>query len=158
MQPHTGTASGTNFDRDEISPVSSGDFYRSDDPEPPGGCCSDKAASVEVHVSEPGSISFLPAAGLPDLLKKQVSSEDSESDSTLNHDFPVSLRALSFIKRYYPGVSVDDWNDWHWQVRNRIRSAEQLSRFIELTSDEYRSVELRTANLPIAITPHYLSL
>lgn len=158
MQPHTGTASGTNFDRDEISPVSSVDFSRSDDSEPPGGCCSDNAVSVAVQVSEPGSISFLPSSNLLDILQKKLSPDDSDSGTTLNHDFPVSLRSLAFIKRYYPGVSVDDWNDWHWQVRNRIRSAEQLSRFIELTSDEYRSVEMRTANLPIAITPHYLSL
>ena len=111
MQPHTGTASGTNFDRDEISPVSSVDFSRSDDSEPPGGCCSDNAVSVAVQVSEPGSISFLPSSNLLDILQKKLSQDDSDSGTTLNHDFPVSLRSLSFIKRYYPGVSVDDWND-----------------------------------------------
>lgn len=39
-----------------------------------------------------------------------------------------------------------------WQVRNRIRSVEQLERVINLTPDERAAVIQRTANLPIAIT------
>ncbi|MCL5780705.1 MAG: hypothetical protein M1119_07345 [Firmicutes bacterium] len=28
-------------------------------------------------------------------------------------------------------VTEGEWNDWRWQIRNRITDVEQLSRFIE---------------------------
>jgi hypothetical protein len=68
---------------------------------------------------------------------------------------PVSERSRQFLRRYYPGVSVHDWNDWKWQVRNRIRRSEELEK---VTPDERDAVVRRTGNLPIAITPYYLSL
>jgi lysine 2,3-aminomutase len=71
---------------------------------------------------------------------------------------PISERSRQFLRRHYSGVSVHDWNDWKWQVRNRIRRIEQLEQVISLTQDERDAVARRTGNLPIAITPYYLSL
>lgn len=70
----------------------------------------------------------------------------------------VSERSRQFLRRHYSGISIHDWNDWKWQVRNRVRRLDVLERIIALTPDERQSVERRTGNLPIAITPYYLSL
>lgn len=70
----------------------------------------------------------------------------------------VSDRSRAFLRKHYPGVSIHDWNDWKWQVRNRIRRVEVLEKIIDLSPDERASVIQRTGNLPIAITPYYLSL
>jgi lysine 2,3-aminomutase len=72
--------------------------------------------------------------------------------------FPLSDHSRTFLRRHYPGVSVHDWNDWKWQVRNRVRRLDRLEEILELTPDERASVIQRTGNLPIAITPYYLSL
>lgn len=72
--------------------------------------------------------------------------------------FPLSQNSRGFLRRHYPGVSIHDWNDWKWQVRNRIRRVDVLEKIIALTPDERASVIQRTGNLPIAITPYYLSL
>ena len=72
--------------------------------------------------------------------------------------FPVSEHSRRFLRRFYPGVSVHDWNDWKWQVRHRVRRLDGLEKVLRLTEDERRSVIQRTGNLPIAITPYYLSL
>lgn len=72
--------------------------------------------------------------------------------------FPSSDRSRRFLRRFYPGVSIHDWNDWKWQVRNRVRRLDQLERVLALTPDERDAVSRRTGNLPIAITPYYLSL
>lgn len=74
------------------------------------------------------------------------------------HRFPASERTRRFMRRFYPEATLAEWNNWKWQVRNRIRSVEQLERVINLTPDERAAVILRTQNLPIAITPYYLSL
>jgi len=74
------------------------------------------------------------------------------------HRFPSSERSRKFLKTFYPGTTIHEWNDWKWQVRNRIRKLDLLERFLELTPDEQEAVQQRTSNLPIAITPYYLSL
>ena len=70
----------------------------------------------------------------------------------------VSEPSRRFLRRHFPGVSMHHWNDWKWQVRNRVRRLDALEAIIELTPDERASVIRRTGNLPIAITPYYLSL
>ncbi|MBN2553935.1 MAG: KamA family radical SAM protein, partial [Spirochaetales bacterium] len=51
-----------------------------------------------------------------------------------------------------------EWNDWHWQLRHRIRRLEQLSPIFELTMDEMTAVLRHRGTLPLAITPYYASL
>jgi lysine 2,3-aminomutase len=70
----------------------------------------------------------------------------------------VSERSRRFLRRHFSGISIHDWNDWKWQVRNRIRRLDMLEKVLTLTPDERDSVERRTGHLPIAITPYYLSL
>ena len=70
----------------------------------------------------------------------------------------VSERSRRFLRQHYPGISIHDWNDWKWQVRNRVRRLDMIEKVLTLTDDERASVEKRTGNLPIAITPYYLSL
>lgn len=84
--------------------------------------------------------------------------QDKPARANSNHKFPLSETSRRFLKTFYPGASVNDWNDWKWQVRNRIRRVEMVERMLTLTDDERASVEKRTGNLPIAITPYYMSL
>lgn len=72
--------------------------------------------------------------------------------------FAVSERSKAFRRRFYPATTTAEWNDWKWQVRNRVRRLDVLEKMLHLTPDERASVERRTGNLPIAITPYYLSL
>lgn len=71
---------------------------------------------------------------------------------------PVSSRASAFVRRYFPDIGHREWNDWRWQVRNRIRRLEDLAGILTLSEDERTAVTRRTAGLPLAITPYYLSL
>jgi len=59
------------------------------------------------------------------------------------------------IKR---SISPEDWNDWHWQIRNRITTAEELKRYINLTAEEEAVFENKAFSFRMAITPYYLSL
>ena len=43
-------------------------------------------------------------------------------------------------KEFFPEVSDADWNDWHWQVRNRIETLDQLKKYIKLTPEEEEGV------------------
>ena len=32
----------------------------------------------------------------------------------------------------FADVPEEQWNDWHWQVRNRIETVEDLKKYIEI--------------------------
>ena len=70
----------------------------------------------------------------------------------------VSKNSKDFCARYYPATSLAEWSDWHWQLRNTIRSSEELSRFLHLSSAECLALSRKRASLPLRITPYYMSL
>ena len=72
--------------------------------------------------------------------------------------FPVSAQARDFYKRNFPGTTPDDWNDWRWQARARIRTLEQLERTFDLSQDERSAALQHKGSLPVGITPYYASL
>ncbi|MEW6238536.1 MAG: KamA family radical SAM protein [Candidatus Omnitrophota bacterium] len=72
--------------------------------------------------------------------------------------FRLSPQTRAFRLRQFPNASDDEWNDWHWQLRSRIRDIVTLSRIIELTDDERNAIERHRGSLPVGITPYYASL
>ena len=61
-------------------------------------------------------------------------------------------------KNLFPEVSDEQWNDWKWQVKNRIETLDQLKKYIPLTSEEEEGVSRSLQTLRMAITPYYLTL
>jgi len=53
---------------------------------------------------------------------------------------------------------MKDWDDWQWQLNNRITTVEQLARHIDLTREERRGIEAASRRFTWAITPYYASL
>ena len=43
-------------------------------------------------------------------------------------------------KEFFPEVTDEQWNDWHWQVKNRIETLDQLKKYIRLTPDEEEGI------------------
>jgi len=58
----------------------------------------------------------------------------------------------------WKNVSKKDWDDWRWQVRNRITSVEQLKQVINLTPEEEEGVHESLKVLRMAISPYFASL
>ena len=61
-------------------------------------------------------------------------------------------------KVLFPNVSDTEWNDWKWQVKNRIETLEDLKKYVKLTEDEEEGVKKSLETLRMAITPYYISL
>ena len=61
-------------------------------------------------------------------------------------------------KELFPDVNDEQWNDWHWQLRNRIETLDQLKKYIKLTPEEEEGVKAALKTLRMAITPYYLAL
>ncbi len=62
-------------------------------------------------------------------------------------------------KGFWSNVSDADWNDWRWQLKNRITSLEQLQRIMPtLTPEEHAGTVLANSKLALAITPYFFNL
>ena len=66
--------------------------------------------------------------------------------------------AESRRKQLFPKVTDAQWNDWKWQVKNRIETLDQLKKYVKLTKEEEEGVKKTLSTLRMAITPYYLSL
>ncbi len=58
----------------------------------------------------------------------------------------------------WKGVSDGEWNDWKWQVANRIVTVDQLRQVIDIDDDEADAIGRSLGKLRMAITPYYASL
>jgi lysine 2,3-aminomutase len=61
------------------------------------------------------------------------------------------------ILKYF-NASQKDWDNWAWQMRNRISDISNLSRFISLNKNEKEDIERISEKFRWAISPYYLSL
>jgi len=58
----------------------------------------------------------------------------------------------------WKNVSEEQWNDWRWQISNRITTLEELEQVINLTDEEREGVKKALKYLRMAITPYYATL
>ena len=89
---------------------------------------------------------------------------------TPTHSFPVapfiqprrvartSPGTRAFRRRFYPQVKDSQWNDWHWQIQNRIRSLGQAEMMLHLSDLERDALVHLGTSLPFGVTPYYMSL
>ncbi len=61
-------------------------------------------------------------------------------------------------KELFPNVTDEQWNDWKWQVKNRIETYEELSKYFTFEPEEAEGIKKALAKFRMAITPYYLSL
>ena len=63
-----------------------------------------------------------------------------------------------FRRRFFPQAARAQWNDWHWQLRHRVRDLAGVERMLRLSEDERQAVRRLGGHLPVGITPYYTAL
>ena len=63
-------------------------------------------------------------------------------------------RVITFFKDATPL----DWEDWRWQLRNRIRTKEILAKLINLIPEEEEGIDNAGEKLTMSIPPYFASL
>src|SRR5208283_5105277 len=89
-----------------------------------------------------------------------------DDNSLANGEEPPSSHRLQSLKEFHSAgrgfwrdVSDADWNDWRWQLKHRITTAEQLQKFLPtLTPEEFAGAKLANHKLALAITPYFFNL
>jgi lysine 2,3-aminomutase len=60
--------------------------------------------------------------------------------------------------RVWNNVPEAEWDDWRWQLKNRVTKREQLESLLSLTAEERAGVIFSNSKLAMAITPYFFSL
>jgi lysine 2,3-aminomutase len=71
---------------------------------------------------------------------------------------PGNMMDKEFRSAHFPGTSLRDWQNWRWQMQNRVTSVTRLCAILGrpiAQTDEMRRV---VSGYPAAVTPYYLSL
>jgi lysine 2,3-aminomutase len=76
------------------------------------------------------------------------------SDSSSGEEAMRSYKDIPLWK----DVSENDWNDWKWQIRNRITTVDQLKQVVNLTPEEEAGVHESLKVLRMAITPYWATM
>ena len=58
----------------------------------------------------------------------------------------------------FKDVTDEQWNDWHWQVANRLSTVEQIKQVVNLTEQEEEDIRKVMDGFRVGITPYYASL
>lgn len=114
------------------------------------------AVAQEPPSSAPYSLLFSSIAAAPAEPPALTNRTDSRVRGLPKHR--VSERSAEFLRRYYPDATREDWNDWRWQNRHRVRTLADLERMLMLSDDEVAAIKAHTGSLPVGITPYYASL
>lgn len=64
----------------------------------------------------------------------------------------------NLINRFWPGVTNEEWNDWQWQMANRLRTIDALSILTNLKPYQASRYKRLIEFFHYSITPYYLSL
>src|SRR5436189_2982884 len=66
-----------------------------------------------------------------------------------------------FVSRapgYWSDATPELWNNWKWQLKNRVTTLGQLEGHLDLSDEERSGVLLSGDKLALAVTPHFFNL
>ena len=90
------------------------------------------------------------------LNKSSGAAEESDSQLARLNELKVFRPAG---RGFWSDVPESDWNDWRWQLKNRITTLAQLERLMPtMTPEEHAGTQLANTKLALAITPYFFNL
>ncbi|MFA5276117.1 MAG: lysine 2,3-aminomutase [Candidatus Omnitrophota bacterium] len=92
-----------------------------------------------------------------------MSSPTTVENQKLQQEAAIVARPAKRVRDYqqlspYKDVNPLDWEDWHWQLKHRIRGKEELAQIIKLTPEEEKGIDKAKGRLSMAITPYWATL
>lgn len=61
-------------------------------------------------------------------------------------------------KGHWTDVSDENWLDWRWQMKNRIKTLDEFSKYLKLSPDEIKGLQSAQDRLSVAVTPYFMNL
>ncbi len=72
----------------------------------------------------------------------------------LSHEFKAGKEQI--LEKL--GATEEQWDNWHWQMQNRISDLDTLRKLMPVTDEEAQQIEMVSKKFRWAVSPYYLSL
>lgn len=92
---------------------------------------------------------------------KTLSQETQEILETKQQSYTPQIKLTAKEEKVlsiFPGATQMDWEDWRWQLRNRIRTRDILEKILKLTNQEIKGIDGSGSKLTMSIPPYWASL
>lgn len=89
----------------------------------------------------------------------QIESEPSDDYPAKGEDIslPLKNKLNNFINENFIGTSVEEWNDWKWQIKNSITNTEELIHVLGKKKNG-TIISMPENHLPFRVTPYFAYL
>lgn len=88
----------------------------------------------------------------------QIKSENSDLPPAVGKELSLPAKNIEkFIEENYTGTTIEDWNDWIWQIKNSITSTEKLIKLLGKKKNG-TIINMPENHLPFRITPYFAHL
>lgn len=101
------------------------------------------------------SISLRRAEELKDRISDYLEARE-EIETGFNQQDKILIQKAKILDLL--GGTEEDWNNWHWQMANRITDVETLSKILFLNDEEKEQMDRVGKRYRWAVSPYYLSL
>jgi len=92
----------------------------------------------------------------PTTTEVSETTETTEISDSTTYDAMIPFK--THAPGYWPVDAMEKWDDYKWQLRNRVNSLADLEKHINLSKEERSGIILSGNKLAMSITPHFLNL
>lgn len=94
-----------------------------------------------------------------DELSERMEQHSDRYESGLGQDSIERRRRRRLRIMEQLGATEAKWYDWRWQIGHILRDAEEITKLVNLTRQEFDAIRrARRHRVPFSVTPYYLSL
>ncbi|MDA8228265.1 MAG: glutamate 2,3-aminomutase [Desulfitobacterium hafniense] len=113
------------------------------------------AVELRYHADQPNKQSLNRAAELREKLTLYPDNQDLIA-SGINLTEEYRLRRSNILA--YFDAALEEWNDWRWQMRNRVKDVKTLTSLLPLSAEQLQEIDRVGETYRWAVSPYYLSL
>lgn len=101
-----------------------------------------------------------PTFDFPEFQFQDTASRSSGSAAQTKIAHPKTKPTLPSLPRKFStaAISIQQWNDWNWHVRNHITTISELEKWLPLSVEEKRAIQFSQGRFHFSITPYWASL
>jgi len=83
---------------------------------------------------------------------------DAKDKITTGFDLQERSQKMKAKILEYFNATEEQWNDWHWQIKNRIGDVDKLVKFVEIDDEQKQVIKQIEKDYRWSISPYYLSI
>src|SRR5688572_18651537 len=104
-----------------------------------------------------GAVSRCSCCGVTSAADPLSADRASKGEMMMTNGYKQHVAERTQPRPPWEHIPLAQWNDWRWQLANRLNTAEDFERVIELTQDERDSLS-QPGLFRVDVTPYFASL